>query len=115
MNAKPFDLHYAVAARDILLKQYNKKITVRDIAETLGVGEKTLRRAFKKYYDETIFSYQRRLRMEQARQLLQDGNKPVKRVARLVGYRNESSFSRVFRRHFGHPPSARPGKDEKTF
>ncbi|WP_028453882.1 helix-turn-helix transcriptional regulator [Chitinilyticum litopenaei] len=44
------------------------------------------------------------LRMQRARELLQDGH-PVHAVATRVGYCELASFSRRFRQHFGVPPS----------
>ena len=48
--------------------------------------------------------YLRQLRMERARQLLDDTTCPVAAVMRSVGYRDASHFSRDFRRRFGVGP-----------
>lgn len=105
MCAKFFDAHHAEAARNILQKNFHQKITAFDLADEIGIGEKTLQRAFKKYYGINIFSFQVKLRMEHARELLMRGDKSVKQVARLVGYSGQSSFSRMFIRYYGTAPS----------
>jgi AraC-like DNA-binding protein len=105
MCAKFFDAHHAEAAREILEKKFHQKITSLDLADEIGIGEKTLKRAFKRYYGINIFSYQVQLRMGYARDLLMRGDKSVKQVARMVGYSGQSSFSRTFIRYFGTAPS----------
>jgi AraC-like DNA-binding protein len=105
MCANFFDAHHAEAARDILQKNFHQKITASDLADEIGIGEKTLKRAFKRYYGINIYSYQVKLRMEHARDLLMRGDKSVKQVARMVGYRGQSSFSRMFVRYYGAAPS----------
>ena len=47
-----------------------------------------------------------RVRMSHAAELLSAGTLPVASVARAVGYRQAAQFSKAFRRHHGHPPSA---------
>ena len=44
--------------------------------------------------------------MERARELLQAGGMNVSEVAAAVGYESSNYFSKVFRKHFGRPPSA---------
>jgi AraC family transcriptional regulator of adaptative response / methylphosphotriester-DNA alkyltransferase methyltransferase len=44
--------------------------------------------------------------MRKARQLLEQGAMPVRRVAVSVGYRQPAQFAKTFRRHHGAPPSA---------
>lgn len=105
MCAKFFDAHHAQAARDILQKNFHQKITALDLADEIGIGEKTLKRAFKRYFGVNIFSYQLQLRMECARDLLMRGDKSVKQVAKMVGYSGQSSFSRMFIRYYGTAPS----------
>jgi len=110
MNANLFDKQYAEAACEILAKEFHKKISARSIAERIGVGEKTLQRAFKKHYGINLFAYQMRLRMEYARTLLERGDKSVKQVALMVGYKLPSSFTKKFIRYYGSSPSAWLGK-----
>ena len=55
-----------------------------------------------------------RVRMSHAAELLSAGTVPVASVARAVGYRQAAQFSKAFRRHHGHPPSAaRPARREQ--
>ena len=44
-------------------------------------------------------------RLYEARRLLGDWRLGIKQVAEQSGYENPLYFSRVFRRHFGLPPS----------
>lgn len=105
MATKFFEAQHAIAAREILQKHFHQKITAVDLADEIGVGEKTLKRAFKKCYGINLFGYQVQLRMERAKELLMQGDKSVKQVAKLVGYSGQSSFTRKFIRYFGSAPS----------
>jgi AraC family transcriptional regulator, regulatory protein of adaptative response / methylphosphotriester-DNA alkyltransferase methyltransferase len=52
--------------------------------------------------------------MAHAARLLRQERLPVATVARAVGYRQAAQFSKAFRRHHGHPPSAaRPGTPQR--
>lgn len=50
-------------------------------------------------------AYLIRLRLQLALDLLQKGQHNVEEVARMVGYADPFYFSRLFRKHIGHPPS----------
>jgi len=53
--------------------------------------------------------------MAHAAELLRRETLPVAAVARAVGYRQAAQFSKAFRRHHGHPPSAaRPGGRQRS-
>ena len=49
--------------------------------------------------------YQKHLRLQQARRLLQAEGLEVSRAGHAVGYESASQFSREYRRLFGAPPS----------
>jgi AraC-like DNA-binding protein len=110
MNAY-FFTQYAEDARSILLKHFHEKITVADIAEMVGVGERTLKRAFKSRFQVGIHEFQVKLRMDKAKELLKQGTKSVKQVARQVGYKRQSNFTRRFIDYFGILPSECIGKN----
>jgi transcriptional regulator GlxA family with amidase domain len=57
-------------------------------------------------HDTSFRAELQRVRMTRAAQLLRDNTLPVATVARAVGYRQAAQFSKAFRRHYGHPPSA---------
>jgi AraC-like DNA-binding protein len=64
-------------------------------------------RRFRSTFGLTPHEYMLRRRMDLARHLLGDPALRVAEVAEAVGYDNPFYFSRVFRRHFGFPPSSR--------
>lgn len=75
-----------------------------DLAKMHGINDFKLKKVFKHRYGTTVFAYLRRMRMEQARRLLRDGNTTVLDIACQVGYANPSHFSRAFRSEFGQNP-----------
>jgi AraC-like DNA-binding protein len=47
----------------------------------------------------------RDLRFEMACDMLAKSNAPMAQIAEMLGYSDQTVFSRAFSRYFGHPPS----------
>ena len=79
--------------------------TCRDVAQTVGISERTLRRLF---VQETGISWQRYVqtsRVLRSMALLAQPGYTVLDVAIAVGYDSPSAFTRAFRQHTGELPS----------
>jgi AraC-like DNA-binding protein len=76
------------------------------VARQARMAPNYFHRRFKREMAVTPFDYMESRRLDEARRLLGDARLSVKEVADLTGYENPLHFSRVFRRHFGQPPSA---------
>ncbi|WP_437879891.1 helix-turn-helix transcriptional regulator [Pseudomonas sp. LRF_L74] len=76
------------------------------LAQDLGVGETTLRRAFARVFGQSMLQYVRQQRMELARTLLLQRKWQVAQIAYRLGYANPANFSHAYKRYFGHPPGA---------
>lgn len=74
------------------------------IAASLGISLRSLQRHLR---DEgtSLAALKTRARLERAAGLLVRGTLPIKRIAHLAGYRDETSFSRAFRRWSGQSPA----------
>lgn len=57
--------------------------------------------------------YVTRLRMEQAKRLLEDEHVRVYEVSQAVGYQDSRYFSQIFRKYTGETPSEYHKKTEK--
>jgi AraC-like DNA-binding protein len=57
-----------------------------ELAQLVGVSDRTLRRSFQELFGTTVFGYLTEKRMEQAEILLREGNSSVAEVANIVGY-----------------------------
>jgi len=99
--------------RRLLQTDLARHASVAAVAAQLNLSPRTLHRQF----EEEGASFQQlkdSVRRELALELVQRGDKPVKQIARLVGFANEKSFFRVFARWTGTTPGAlrrRPGRD----
>lgn len=91
-------------ARCIIDRDLGSVPSVPRIAATLGIGETTLRRAFKAAFGTTIFDYLRNRRLEAARVMLREKRLRVSEIAYRVGYADPANFSNAYRLRFGHSP-----------
>ena len=80
--------------------------TVDDLAERLYVGRTALCERFRRATGTSVGAYVTRMRIDEAKRLLAQGDASVADVARAVGYRSASAFSTAFRRECGLAPSA---------
>ncbi len=79
-------------------------IRLEDIAEYLGVSERTLTRRYAFETGNTINSRIQTLRMELACEILQDTPLPLSDIAIQIGYHHVNNFISVFHRHIGMTP-----------
>ncbi|HZT99337.1 MAG TPA: helix-turn-helix transcriptional regulator, partial [Ktedonobacteraceae bacterium] len=74
----------------------DQPLSLSHIADTLGVHPSYLSRAFKKEVGMTLTDYINRLRIEEAKYLLDQGGISVTEAALNVGYNDPNYFSKVF-------------------
>jgi two-component system response regulator YesN len=97
---------YVMEAIDYVAIHYNdRKMSVDTIAESLGISGGHLSHIFKKETEYTIMSYITRYRIHTAMNLLCDCRYKVYEVAELVGYRDITYFSSMFKKMVGVSPS----------
>lgn len=84
---------------------FAKKITVEDMASSVGLSKYHFLREFKRVTGRTPNHYLNAIRCQYAWNLLESGRYSVKEVAYLCGFTNNSYFSSVFQRHMGVLPS----------
>ncbi len=84
----------------------NEKFSVEDLALEIGVGKRQLQRKIKALTDLSPLHCIRNMRLERAKQLLEQGAGNVTEIAFSVGYSDLTAFSRAFREKFNQLPSA---------
>lgn len=102
-NVKDAEKLHEVKA--ILLQELEQTHTLQSLAERVQITESKLKIGFKQLFGETVFTFIRRQRMEQAAWLLEVEGCTVTEVAVQLGYSNMSNFTVAFRKHFGCNPS----------
>ena len=80
-------------------------LTCSAIAARVGLSQRQLQRRFQQAYGTTMQRHYVTLRLAVAHKLLQQTDLPVTEVAVSAGFASLENFSRVYRSHFGRPPS----------
>ena len=80
------------------------KDTAKELCEQFHLSEKYISRYFKEHFHITLSQYITHLRLEHAKQLLQDTDIPVTEIAMQSGYQNVSYFIRSFKKTYGVSP-----------
>lgn len=80
--------------------------TLAELARAAGTSRSVLAERFQQLVGTSPMQYLTQWRMVMAANLLRSSNTPLARVAEEVGYQNDTSFSRAFRREYGQPPAA---------
>ena len=85
-------------------QNFTTKISLNKFGAQFHLSEKYISRYFKEHFHITLSQYVNHLRLEYARQLLQDTTLPVTEIAMQSGYQNVSYFIRSFKKTYGVPP-----------
>jgi len=85
-------------------------LTVEVLAARANLSARQLQRRFVEDFGLTPAAVVERVRLDTARERLSEGNYPIERVARMVGFRSADVFRRAFARRFGTRPSDYRGR-----
>lgn len=89
---------------ELMMFNSSEPYTINLLAEELGMKVFRLKKGFKLLYGDTIYSYYKKLKLQQAAHLLQTTNKTVLNVALDVGYQSQSQFGVSFKKFYGLTP-----------
>lgn len=90
---------------DIIRRNYHENLKLETIAELLNYNSAYLGKLFKNVTGEYFNTYLDKVRIEHAKELLDQGMK-VYQVAEKIGYTNVDYFHSKFRKYVGMSPSA---------
>ena len=93
-----------VKAISEIKNNFSEKLNIKELADLIQMSESSLYQNFKTVTSMSPIQFQKKLRLEEAKQLLMVRNIEISQVAYMVGYESPSQFSREFSRMFGVSP-----------
>lgn len=96
---------YVRSARRIMDSSYDLPLTLDELSARTGRSKYHLTRAFRKYYHITPGAYLALIRLERAKELLENTALPVYEIGQQVGFPNSAYFATLFRQRFGCSPT----------
>lgn len=83
---------------------YQEKITLEEVAQRVFLSPAYFSRVFKAEMGESFTAYLNRIRIERSKELLRHKNIRLTDIAQLVGFEDQSYFTKVFKKLVGVPP-----------
>lgn len=93
-----------------IMQAVNKNLSdsdfsIEQLASEVGLSRSQLHRRMKELTGLSASDFVRNIRLEQAARLLRERKVNISQVAYSVGFSSLGTFSKVFKQHFGQPPS----------
>lgn len=92
-------------AEQMLQRGCTGDISIEKIALKLGMSPRNLERRFRAATGSLPREYLQKLRIAEARRLLEDGARSIQDVAKASGYSDIQFFRTLFKRHTGVSPA----------
>ena len=94
-----------IKAEELLIKDFTVPApTIDELSKFINVSSTRLKKNFKEMYGDSIYAYYQKMRMQRAKEILQNGQHNVNATAHLVGYTNTSNFILAFKKQFKQSP-----------
>lgn len=95
---------YIEIAKKYIRRNYDKQITVDDVARACGLSKQYLQRIFKREKNTSVVAYIVKHRIEQACRYLLNTDYSVAKIAQLVGFNDLKYFYMQFKKIVGETP-----------
>jgi AraC family transcriptional regulator len=92
-------------ATDYIQTFYDKDLSLDELAAACSLSKFHFLRLFKIAFRKTPHAYLNEVRMKRAEELVRKSKVDVFKVASQIGIKDSSSFSRMFRKHYGAYPT----------
>ena len=97
-------LPWVVAAAEYIHAQYTERLSLSDVAASVGIHPVRLARAFRERYHCSVGDYIRQVRIQTACRAIASGDLPLTQIALAAGFADQAHFSRTFHRLTGMTP-----------
>ncbi|WP_207513144.1 helix-turn-helix domain-containing protein [Longitalea luteola] len=92
-------------ARTILAENFDKHITIPQLARQTGINEAKLKEGFRELFGQSIHACLQQLRLEKAQELLLTTDLSVTDITYFIGYSQVTHFTTLFKKEFGLTPT----------
>ena len=86
-------------------RNYNKKLSLNDVASAVCLSPKYLSKIFKIYTGKNFTDYRLEIKIEKSKDLLKNSHYNINQLAYNLGYQNTESFIRQFKKIVGCTPA----------
>lgn len=94
-----------ISIKEFVDRNYCTEIKISKFSEQYFFSKEYLSKLFKKKYLFGIYEYALKLRMERAKELLQEEDLQIKDISERLGYSNNNYFSKAFKNYYSIAPS----------
>ncbi|MGI6037878.1 MAG: PocR ligand-binding domain-containing protein [Limnochordia bacterium] len=92
-------------AVDFLYNNYQRDVSLEEVAQAVHVSPYYLSHLFREELGVTYITFLTKLRIEEAKSLLLETDLTIQEISYLVGYRDSSYFTKVFKKLEGRTPT----------
>ena len=103
---RPDDVERTRYAEELVSRNLENPPRLLELAGMVGLTHPKLNFCFREVYGTTVFGYLRKMRLDKAKSLLDEGRMNVTEAAYAVGYSSLSHFAGTFKDHFGFAPGS---------
>lgn len=103
ITQKEMPKHFRRAVEIINNSFTDSNLSISEICKAAGIGQTSLRENFKEFYGKTPVNYITELRIENAKNLINNGA-AISEAAYKSGFSDSKYFSRVVKQKYGHTP-----------
>ena len=90
--------------KKIIEEQYLNLDNVNQISEQIYVSSVHANKVFKKCMGCTMFDYLTKIKIEKAKELLEDSNYKIYEIVEMLGYKSKTYFTSLFKEYTGKTP-----------
>src|SRR5699024_2742279 len=91
---------YISQAKTYMQEHFHDAITLENVADAVNLSPNYFSNMFKQEFGETFIDYLTKLRLQEAKKLLEKNELSLKEISFIVGYKDPNYFSRVFKKHY---------------
>lgn len=109
-NIKKQTINYSTSLKveriiNYMHQNISNRITLTELSELVQLSPTYLSRTFKETTGYSIIEFFNKMKIDKGKELIIEGNRKIKEIAEILGFKDEFYFSRIFKKFEGISPS----------